>query len=59
MDKNYYIRLILSKSTEFHNRCNDAIEEIIRGKSDEQEVIKKLVDSIQYSTEDILRIISR
>ena len=58
MDKNYYIRLILTKSTEFHNRCNDAIEEIIRGR-DEQETIKKLVDSIKYSTEDILRIIGR
>jgi len=58
MSQREYIELLLNKNVDFHNRINGAIEQILRG-YDGKETTTKLVESIKYVAEDILRIINR
>jgi len=58
MNEREYIELLLNKNVELHNRINAAIEQILR-KYDGKEVVEKLVESINYVADDIIRIINR
>ncbi|MCK9198451.1 MAG: hypothetical protein M0P49_02495 [Bacilli bacterium] len=52
------VNLINNKCVEIHNKCNNTIEEILR-KGNGEENTESLVKSIQYTLEDILRVIKR
>lgn len=58
MNDKEYIKLLLSKNAELHNRFNSVIEEIMR-KGNGKESIINLIDSIKYIAEDMDRIINR
>jgi|GEM_PF-5827574 len=58
MDDKQYIRLLLNKSIDIHNRFNNSIEEIVRKGHGEQQV-RDLIESLRYVTDEIERIINR
>ena len=58
MNDKEYVKLLLYKNIELHNRINSSIEQILDG-YDGKETITKLIGSIKYVADDIERIINR
>ncbi len=62
MNTNQVVNLLLSKETEVSNKFHQAISEILRLGYDTErgkEEIPDLISSIQYSLEEIDRIVNR
>lgn len=55
MDNKDYIKFLLNKNVEFHNRINNTIEEILRRNNGEQ-ATNDLIESLEYIVEDMKRV---
>lgn len=62
MSESQVIELLLNRENEISNKFHNAIIELLRLKYESdrgKEVVRNLVDSVQYSLEEIERIVNR
>jgi len=58
LNEKYYINMINNICVELHNRCNGAVEEILRGRDGKDEFMR-MIDSLRYVLDDKENIVKK